>query len=87
MDANSHEAGGIFDCACTDAPTLLKPERGPRPLSLRPDLLLDARLRAVGRSGAHDLSRQSSVRQGATAVRINLREDIPPIFNLRTILG
>jgi hypothetical protein len=27
MDANSHEAGGIFDCACTAAPTLLKPER------------------------------------------------------------
>jgi hypothetical protein len=25
MDANSHEAGGIFDCACTAAPTLLKP--------------------------------------------------------------
>ena len=25
MDANSHEAGGIFDRACTAAPPLLKP--------------------------------------------------------------
>ena len=30
MDADSHEAGGIFDRACTAAPTLLQPER-PRP--------------------------------------------------------
>ena len=27
MDANSHEAGGIFDRACTAAPPLLKPVR------------------------------------------------------------
>jgi len=50
MDANSYEAGGIFDCACTAAPTLLKPER---PTAYH---LVFVRLRVVRRSGTHDLS-------------------------------
>jgi hypothetical protein len=57
MDANSYEAGGIFDCACTAAPTLLKPERPIADhLVFVLTFCLPLGLRVVRRSGAHDLS-------------------------------
>jgi hypothetical protein len=31
MDANSHEAGGIFDCACNSRPDPLEARAGPTP--------------------------------------------------------
>jgi hypothetical protein len=36
-----------------------------------------------GEAVTHGLSRRSSMRQGATAVRINLREGIPAIILIR----
>ena len=84
MDANSRETGGILDCACNSRPDPLEARVGADAgaLGLRPDFRLDAGAPGCQASGAHDLSRQSSVRQGDTAVRINLPEGIPPTINL-----
>ena len=81
MDANSHEAGGIFDCGLYSRPDPLEARAANAgPPSLRPDLLLD--VRAPG-CRAKRRPRLSSVRQSATVIRIDLREGIPPIILIR----
>jgi hypothetical protein len=76
MDANSQEAGGILDWARYNRRDLLKPEQPtPDHFAFVLTFCLTVGSGLAGEA-AHDLWQQSSGRQGATAVSINLGQGI-----------